>query len=132
MGGRVRYLLDTHSLLWAANEPRKLSRSAAELLQNGRTPIFVSAASAWEIARKVRLGKLAGPTSLLADFQAMTQSQGFTSLSITIGHAVRARAFPHPHKDPFDRILAAQSLLEQMTLLSADTRLDAFGLQRLW
>jgi PIN domain nuclease of toxin-antitoxin system len=129
---RLRYLLDTHTLLWAANAPQKLSPAIAKLLQDGTLRIFVSAVSAWEIATKVRVGKLANTPSLLEDFEAKLSEQGFVGLPITIAQAVLAGTFPHPHKDPFDRILAAQALTEQMTLLSADTQLDVFGVQRRW
>lgn len=128
----MRYLLDTHTLLWAANEPAKISGLVTEILQDGSLQIYVSAASAWEIATKVRLGKLADPSALLAGFEARIKEQAFSGLSITIAHSVQAGAFLQQHKDPFDRILAAQALLEQLTLLSADPQLDAFGIHRLW
>lgn len=128
----MKYLLDTHTLLWAANDPGKLSTRAKTLLKDGRRQAFVSAATAWEIATKVRLGKLADPSKLLSGFEAKIVQEGYGMLSVSITHAVRAGSFLELHQDPFDRMLAAQALIERLTMISADKYLDVFGVQRVW
>jgi PIN domain nuclease of toxin-antitoxin system len=93
---------------------------------------FVSAASTFELATKHRIGKLPGAEVLLENFEEQVENAGFQVLSITSLHARVAGTYPHSHKDPFDRLLAAQSSIEQLTLLSADAQLDAFNIKRLW
>lgn len=91
---------------------------------------FVSAVSAWEIARKARIGKLNREIAL--EFERFVHQAGYIELPISMRHAAIAGDFPAEHKDPFDRILAAQALHENLTLLSNDTKLDAFGIHRVW
>ena len=128
----MKYLLDTHTLLWAANEPGRLSARAKTILKDGRSQAFVSAATAWEIATKVRLGKLADPTKLLSEFAAKIAQEGYGTLPVSIAHAVKAGSFLEAHQDPFDRMLAAQALMNGLTMISADKQLDVFGVQRVW
>jgi PIN domain nuclease of toxin-antitoxin system len=128
----VRVLLDTHALLWAKISPEKLGRRAAEIMAQPLNVVFVSAASAWEIATKVRLGKLPGLERLERDFLEIMEQSGYTLLPIDVANALRAARFTAPHRDPFDRMLAAQALASDMPILSKDTKLDAFGVRRLW
>jgi PIN domain nuclease of toxin-antitoxin system len=128
----VRVLLDTHTLLWAKISPEKLGRQAAEILAQPLNVIFVSAASAWEIATKVRLGKIPGLERLERDFLEIMEQSGYTLLPIDVANALRAARFTAPHRDPFDRMIAAQALAMDMPILSKDTKLDAFGVRRLW
>jgi PIN domain nuclease of toxin-antitoxin system len=128
----VRVLLDTHALLWAKISPEKLGRQAAEILAQPLNVVFVSAASAWELATKVRLGKLPGLERLERDFLEIMEQSGYTLLPIDVANALRAARFTAPHRDPFDRMLAAQALASDMPILSKDTKLDAFGVRRLW
>jgi PIN domain nuclease of toxin-antitoxin system len=123
-------LLDTHALLWWATKDRSLSRKAKSLLADVNTKVFVSAASAWEIATKVRLGKLAwtSPESV----ESYCRAQGFEPLAVTFAHAERAGAWPQPHGDPFDRMLAAQSAIENLPLVTNDRTLAVFGIERVW
>ena len=128
----MRYLLDTHTILWVSTEPELLSRRASRLLSAAGHQFLVSAVSSFELATKHRLGKLIQAERLLQDFETQIESAGFHLLSISSLHARSAGEYPQAHKDPFDRILAAQAFLENLTLISADERLDTFGVQRVW
>jgi PIN domain nuclease of toxin-antitoxin system len=128
----VRVLLDTQTLLWAKISPEKLSRQAAEIIAQPLNVVFVSAASSWEIATKVRLGKLPGLERLERDFLEIMDQSGYTLLSIDVANALRAARFTAPHRDPFDRMIAAQALAMDIPVLSKDPRLDGFGVRRLW
>jgi len=128
----MRVLLDTHALLWAASPVDLLSDRARRLIRSQRNEIFVSAASAWEIATKYRLGKLPQAQALVDDFVSAIQLAGYIALPITLEHALRAGRFPADHKDPFDRMLAAQAIHEDLALISNDEQLDIFGVRREW
>jgi len=128
----MRALLDTHTLIWAVYNEDFLSPQARQLLEDPEAEILVSAASAWEIATKYRLGKLPEAEELAQDFLHVVPSSGYTLLAITPEHALRAGRLPGNHKDPFDRMLAAQAIHEDLTLLSNDTRLDQFAIRRTW
>lgn len=125
-------LLDTHALLWAGYLPGKLSATAATLISDPQNQIVISAASAWEIATKVRLGKLPGAEELERNFMEKMVIAGFTVLPITAELALRAGRLVGNHGDPFDRMIAAQSLTLDIPVLSADTQLDIFGVRRIW
>jgi PIN domain nuclease of toxin-antitoxin system len=127
----LRLLLDTHTLLWwVANHP-SLSSAADRVLQGEGNDVFVSAASAWEITTKARLGKLiAGP--LAQDFTGEVRRQGFLPLPITLEHGERAGSLPGQHRDPFDRMLIAQAQAEHLVLVSNEAVFDKYGVQRLW
>jgi PIN domain nuclease of toxin-antitoxin system len=128
----MKILLDTHTLLWATLSKTKLSKRTTSLIANISNEIFVSAASAWEIATKVRLGKLNEAIHLERQFLAKMDEAGYTLLSITAAHALRAGRLSGDHRDPFDRIIAAQALAEDIPILSIDTKLDSFGIHRIW
>lgn len=125
-----RLLLDTHALIWWAAGDRSLSRKVRQLLQDESTTVVVSAATAWEIATKVRLGRLswAGPISL----EAYCAEQRFDLLPVSFAHAERAGSWPQDHGDPFDRMLAAQSAIERIALATNDRKLAAFGIHTIW
>jgi PIN domain nuclease of toxin-antitoxin system len=125
-------LLDTHALLWAKMSPEKLGREGAEIMARPLNVVFVSAASAWEIATKVRLGKLPGLERLERDFLEIMDQSGYTLLPIDVANALRAARFTAPHRDPFDRMIAAQALAMDIPVLSKDPKLDVFGVRRLW
>ena len=93
---------------------------------------LVSAASAWEIATKHRLGKLPGADALALDIPGAIANQGFEELPITVEDATRAGALPGPLRDPFDRILIAQALARNLVLISTETHFDRYGVRRLW
>ena len=128
----MRVLLDTHTLLWwATNDPR-LSRKAVTVLSSFQTEVFVSAASAWEVATKFRIGRLPGAASMAADFSARIRQLGFLELAITVEHGQRAGLLPGEHKDPFDRMLMAQAQAENMPIVSNEKIFDAYQVRRIW
>lgn len=128
----MRLLLDTHALLWWLDGDRRLSLKARRAMANQSNAILVSAASAWEITTKARLGKLPGATDVAADVAACVASQGFQPLDITILHAQRAGNLAGAHGDPFDRMLIAQSQIEDVALVSDDQAFDEFDVRRFW
>lgn len=128
----VSLLLDTHVLLWAVMEPEKLSAPVLELLENPKTSLLVSAASAWEIASKFRIGKLPHAKALVQHYGQTLARLSAQSLPITDAHALQAGSWSVAHPDPFDRMLAAQAHLEGIPLVSADVALDLFGINRRW
>ena len=128
----MRVLLDTHALLWAKISPEKLGRQAAEIMARPLNVVFVSAASALEIATKVRLHKLPALERLERDFLEIMDQSGYTLLPIDVANALRAARFTAPHRDPFDRMIAAQALAMDIPVLSKDQKLDVFGVRRLW
>jgi PIN domain nuclease of toxin-antitoxin system len=128
----VRALLDTHALLWWFADNPALTNSARKVIAETNNVVFVSAASAWEIAIKVRLGKLPTAMNLVADFTGHLERDGFQMLAISGEHAIRAGSLPIYHKDPFDRMLIAQAQAEDMPLVSNEVLFDAFGVRRIW
>jgi PIN domain nuclease of toxin-antitoxin system len=115
-------LLDTHVLLWALSEPARLPTAARKQIESAE--VFVSAASIWEIGIKSALGKL---NATAAQILEAVEPAGFTMLSITGAHAAKAAELPPLHKDPFDRMLAAQAASEPMILMTNDRMLQAYG-----
>jgi PIN domain nuclease of toxin-antitoxin system len=102
------------------------------MIAETKNTLIVSAASAWEIAIKVRLGKLATATDLAADFSGIIEREGFQLLDISAEHAIRAGLLPGPHKDPFDRMLVAQAQAENMPIMSNEVSFENYGVRRLW
>jgi PIN domain nuclease of toxin-antitoxin system len=125
-----RLLLDTHALIWWALGAKSLSRKVKRLIESESVVVFVSAASAWEIATKVRLGRLhwGSPESV----EAYCIAQGFERLSVTVTHGERAGSWPQQHGDPFDRMLAAQSDAEGMPIATNDPKIELFGVETIW
>ncbi|HEV3062807.1 MAG TPA: type II toxin-antitoxin system VapC family toxin [Vicinamibacterales bacterium] len=123
-------LLDTHALLWWAAGDRALSRKVARFLEDHEVTIYASAATAWEIATKVRLGKVkwTSPDSV----ETYCLEQGFTLMPVTFAQAQRAGSWPQAHGDPFDRLLAAQSDLENIPLATNDPKIKTFGIRTIW
>ena len=128
----MRYLLDTHTLLWALLEDELISKRCRKLILSSANEVLVSAASAWEIATKYRIGKLPRAEVLFDGFISTITSAGYLLMPISIEHALRAGSLPGDHRDPFDRMLAAQSIHEDIPLLSNDEKLDIFGVRRIW
>jgi PIN domain nuclease of toxin-antitoxin system len=127
----ARLLLDTHALLWWVADHPALSAIAAGAIDEPTNEVFVSAASAWEVTTKARLGKLiAGP--LAQDFAGEVRRQGFVPLPISLDHGQRAGSLPGHHGDPFDRMLIAQAQAQNLVLVSNEAVFDAYGVQRLW
>lgn len=126
-------LLDTHALLWfAIGDTARMPQATADLIADPDREIHVSAASIWEIATKSRLGKLQGVGDIAVRPGHYLAALGMVSLPISVAHAGRAGLFDVAHRDPFDRMLAAQSLIEGLDLVSVDAALDGFGVRRVW
>ncbi len=121
----MRALLDTHTLYWWVSDHPQLSLTARRIIADAGNEILVSAAVAWELATKTRLGKWQAANALAADFEAIVASQGFLPLPITLAHARRAGLLEAAHRDPFDRMLAAQAEIEGAVLISADPAFQA-------
>ena len=128
----MRVLLDTHALLWWLSDDPFLPGSARKIIALPGNSVLVSAASAWEIATKVRIGKLPSATDLASDFAAHLDQEGFEVLPISLEHAVRAGLLPGPHRDPFDRMLIAQAQSENIPLVSNDAVFDNYKVRRIW
>ncbi len=128
----MRYLLDTHVLLWFVAGDDAIPTRARVLIEDAGHEILVSAASAWEISTKFRLGKLPGARLLAENFTDAIGGLGFDELPIT-GHAAQvAGGFTVHHRDPFDRMLAAQALIEHVPLITNDPAFEAFGIRAVW
>lgn len=128
----MRLLLDTHALLWWLAGSDRLSMAACAAIENPANDVLVSAASAFEIATKYRLGKLPGAAAVAADITGCIAGQGFAELPITIRDGDRAGGLVGVHRDPFDRMLIAQALALDLTLVSLEDLFDRYGVHRLW
>ena len=130
---RSGYLLDTHVLLWLLAEPEKLSENARTILADASNRLYVSAASAWEIATKVRLGKLPLADSITMAYQQHLRRAGIETIDISTDHAILGGAASWVHRDPFDRVIGATAIVEGLTLVSSDSAFNGFnGLRILW
>jgi len=128
----LRALLDTHALLWWLSDDPALTRAARNIIAETKNTLIVSAASAWEMAIKVRLGTLPTATDLVADFSGQVEREGFQLLAISAEHGIRAGLLSGPLKDPFDRMLIAQSQAENIPVISNESLFDNYGVTRLW
>jgi len=128
----MKALLDTHTLLWWLDGDEQLSASARDWIGMTSHSVLVSAASAWEIATKIRIGKLPGALEVAARYQECLMAQGFTPLDISTEHALRAGSLPGPHRDPFDRMLIAQAQALNVPLISNEHIFDNYGIRRIW
>lgn len=128
----MRLLLDTHALLWAVDNPAQLSSTARSEITDPTNSRFISAATIWEIAIKAGLNKL----SLSLPFRQWVDKAFYQLMAdllpITLEHASSYLNLPHRHGDPFDRMLAAQSLADSLTVVSADAAFDLYGVPRIW
>ena len=125
------YLLDTQAFLWFDLGDARMPAAARAVVEHANT-VFVSAASAWEIYTKHRIGKLPEADLLVADLAGFVARRGFRELPVTFADGATAGAFTQAHKDPFDRMIAAQSINHGLMLVSSDAALDAFGVVRVW
>lgn len=128
----TRILLDTHAFLWWCGGSSRLSPTAQAAVANPANDVFVSAACLWELATKIRIGKLVFPRSLGGTLLDEVRAERFSALPISPAHAELAGSLDHDHRDPFDRLLIAQALSERYTLVSNETLFDSFGVTRLW
>ena len=128
----MRLLLDTHALIWWwANDPHLPARMREEMADQ-TNEIYASAASGWEIATKVRSGRLPEMTKRITQFDQGVTEDGFRHLHVRHDHGVRAGLMSGEHRDPFDRVLAAQALIEGLTVVSRDPAFAAFGCDVIW
>ena len=128
----MRLLLDTHALIWWLAGSNRLPVAAQRAITDDENDKLISAASAWEITTKVRLGKLPGAEEFAEDVAGAIAGEGFEALPITVDDAARAGSLPGPHRDPFDRILIAQALSGNLVLISSESLFDRYGVRRLW
>ncbi|MEG3180657.1 type II toxin-antitoxin system VapC family toxin [Sphingomonas sp. LT1P40] len=124
-------LLDTHTLFWMLRDDRRLSRRAATAIQKA-DEVLVSAVSGYEICLKYRLGKMPEAAALAEAFEAEVARADCTQLPVKLDHAVAAGKLDLSHRDPFDRLLIAQSLVEGVPLVSNETLFDGYGVERIW
>jgi len=127
----MKYLLDTGTWLWSVLEPERLSPRAHGILADLSQEIFVSAASAWEIAIKSTSGKLRLPEPAVTYVPRRTAEQGIRPLEVSQRHALAVSLLPPHHRDPFDRLLIAQANLENMVLISSDRIFERYDVQLL-
>ena len=128
----MNLLLDTQALLWFLLDDPRLSKNARESIITQDALIFVSPASLWEIAIKISLGKYALPVPFATFWDEQLLSNDFNLLSITVSHTARVVDLPFHHRDPFDRLIIAQSLVEGIPVVSSDDMFDHYGAERLW
>ncbi len=128
----MRLLLDTHALIWWLAGDSALSPKAQQAIADEGNAVLVSAVSAWEITTKHRIGKLPGVANIVADIGATIADQGFAQLGISLLHGQLAGSLPGAHRDPFDRMLIAQAMLEGLVIVTNETLFDAYGITRLW
>ena len=128
----MKLLLDTHAFLWWLDGDKRLSAHARRAIGDARNAVWVSALSAFEIVLKARLGRLPGATSVADDLAGAILGQEFTALDVTVAHAQRAGDLPLAHRDPFDRLLAAQAIHEGLHFVSNDEAFDRLGVARYW
>ena len=128
----MRLLLDTHAFFWWFSGSSRLSPRARQAIEDEGNDVLVSAATAWEIATKHRLGKLPEAAALAQDITGAMTSQGFEELPITVADTSRAGSLPGPLRDPFDRVLIAQSLSRDLALASNETTFENYGVRRVW
>ena len=129
----MKLLFDTHSLIWAVMEPTYLSRRARQVIEDPANILYVSSASAWEIATKVRLGKLPEAVEFEQNFEeTVVDVAQYALLPLDTATALRAGRLVGAHKDPFDRMIAAQALALDIPVISKDKKLDEFGVTRIW
>jgi PIN domain nuclease of toxin-antitoxin system len=125
-------LLDTHAFLWWLDGDLSLTTRAKTAIAADPTKVYVSGASAWEISAKARIGKLPDALDVAADIAGCIAREGFQPLSVSVEHGERAGALPGPIKDPFDRMLVAQAMLDNLQFVSIEQVFDAYGVLRLW
>lgn len=128
----MRVLLDTHALIWAVDEPTRLGTGALQAIQNQSNELVVGAGTIWEISIKIGIGKLSLSLPYLDWMRRAINELNASVLPISLEHADRQSSLPFHHRDPFDRLLAAQALSEKIALVSCDDVFDQYSLTRLW
>ena len=126
------FLLDTSTLLWWWSEPERLTRRSRNLITDPRNTVLVSAASAWEVSTKHRIGKYPSGGRVIVEWAERISQDRFQELAITSSHALRAGSLPGNHRDPFDRMIAAQGILEGLPVLTTDAAISELGAEQIW
>jgi PIN domain nuclease of toxin-antitoxin system len=127
----MKFLVDTHTLLWALRFPEELSDAARNVLSDSSAELLVSIAVPWEMAIKSGTGKL-NAADILDDFDSLMEAAGYRMLDTSTKHVIQSGKLPLHHKDPFDRLLAAQALDLRIPIISCDELLDRYGVRRVW
>ncbi len=128
----MRYLLDTHAFLWFVLDDKRISTKAKSIIKDSKNEIYFSAASAWEIAIKTKLDRLKIKGDLESFIIEQLSTNSFVPLSITISHSLYTERLPQFHKDPFDRIIIAQSKIEKLSLISKDKNIKKYKVPIVW
>lgn len=128
----MKYLLDTHALIWLDNEPNRLSNTVSELCADKNNELLFSIASVWEMQIKLKLGKLNLPLPLTEMIMGQQKTNGIKLLSVELSHVVELGTLPDYHKDPFDRMLIAQARIESTILVSDDTQIAKYPISVIW
>ena len=128
----MKYLLDTHAFLWWITDDERLTSRARERIKNRRNQLYLSAASAWEMAIKARLGRLQVADDLEKFIPKQMALNAIHALPVQVGHALRVFALPPLHNDPFDRLLVAQSQMEDLPIITGDPQIAKYDLQVIW
>lgn len=125
----MNVLVDTHAWIWSLASPERLSAEARTVLSSRRNVVYLSAASAWELAIKAALGKIELPEPFEAFVPSRMARLGITPLPVTHAHALRVSSLPPHHRDPFDRLLVAQAIVERLPILTADAAFERYGIE---
>ena len=128
----MKYLLDTNALLWWLTDSEKLSKKARQVVSKAEHTLYVSAATGWELATKVRIGKLEEARPLLQDLGPRLAREYIEVLPIDMAAALLAGSMIHVHRDPFDRMIAAQATTEKLAVVSSDAIFDSLVGRRIW
>ena len=128
----MRLLLDTHAFVWAVASPERLSSTASEAILSPRNQLYLSSATAWELATKYRIGKLPQAKPIVDAFEALAADLTASLLPISHDHAIRAGLMPGEHRDPFDRMLVAQAQIENLYLVTRDPAFGSFDVSVVW
>lgn len=128
----MKLLIDSNALYWWWTALDKLTAAARHSLNAEDSELHVSSATAWELATKYRLGKLPGAETFLPGFASLLKGSRVTSLSVTVAHVLEAGRLPGLHRDPFDRILIAQALIEDLEIVSSDRIFRDYGVRVIW
>ncbi len=128
----MKFLLDTHTFLWALRSPDDIADRARAIIAEPRSELLISIVIPWEMAIKSRVGKLKNVSNLLEDFESQVTAGDFRIVETSIRQVIRSGALPLHHKDPFDRLLIAQALDLDVPIISRDSTFDLYGVRRIW
>jgi PIN domain nuclease of toxin-antitoxin system len=128
----VRLLIDTHTLIWAMDDPSKLSGAATTALQDPANDLLLSAATVWEMAIKIGLGKLTLSLPYRNWMEKAIADLALALLPVTVEYAEQQSKLPAYHKDPFDRLIIAQAMIEKISVVCSDAAFDAYAITRVW